>query len=194
MFLLRENPVTSPSTSGQTVSSPDRAAHVSTLGELLPRFARLVHAFKAAQAAGGRDRAALLLLFPLDRLGPLRQGALADLIHSDPSTVSRHVGSLVEQGLVRREADESDGRASRLVVTEAGHAALDELRRDQESQLQRATASWSAKDLATLTTLFDRLLADLTSALPGDCPAGALAPRNPLRQDGAPRRPGTQTH
>lgn len=186
----------SPSASGPTVHSTDRAASVTTLGEQLPRFARLVHAFKAAQAAEGRDRAALLLLYPLARVGPLRQGALADMIHSDPSTVSRHVALLVDQGLVRREADETDGRASRLVVTDAGHAALDELRRDRESQLEQATASWSAQDLATLTSLFDRLLDDLTTALPGfgDCPAGPPVPRNPFRQHGAARRPGTQTH
>jgi DNA-binding MarR family transcriptional regulator len=178
------------------VTSTDRAAHVSTLGEQLPRFARLVHALKAAQTAEGRDRAALVLLYPLTRLGPLRQGALAELMHSDPSTVSRHVASLVEQGLVRREADETDGRASRLVVTDAGHAVLDQFRRERESWLERATTSWSATDLATLTTLFDRLLDDLTSGLPGfgDCAPEPPAPRNPVRQNGAPRRPRTQTH
>lgn len=172
-----------------------RAGHLSTLGEQLPRFARLIHGFKAAQAAEGRDRAALILLFPLVRIGPLRQGALAELVHSDPSTVSRHVASLVEQGLVRREADETDGRASRLVVTDAGHSALDQLRRERESFMETATAHWSEKDLATLTTLFDRLLDDLTSALPGfgDCPGGPPAPRNP-RQSGASRQSGAQHH
>lgn len=187
--------MTSPSTSGPSVNSADRAPHLSTLGELLPRFARLVHAFKAAQAADGRDRAALVLLFPLARVGPLRQGALADLIHSDPSTVSRHVASLVDQGLVRREADENDGRASRLVVTDAGYAALDELRRDRESQLERATASWSATDLATLATLFDRLIDDLNRALPGvgDCAPSTPAPRHPHHPTGSPRRQGTHS-
>lgn len=188
--------MTSPSTPWPAVSSTDRAPHLSALGELIPRFARLVHAFKAAQAAEGRDRAALVLLFPLVRVGPLRQGALAELMHSDPSTVSRHVASLVEQGLVRREADETDGRASRLVVTDAGHAALDELRRDRESQLERATASWSAADLATLTTLFDRLIDDLNSTLPslGECTPGTPTPRHSLRQTGAPRRSGSHAH
>src|SRR5688500_11815278 len=87
---------------------------VRELPEQLPRLARLAHAVKTALAGDGRDRAALVLLYPLARLGPLRQSALADLVHADPSTVSRHVAALVEQGLVRRVADESDGRASRL--------------------------------------------------------------------------------
>jgi DNA-binding MarR family transcriptional regulator len=153
---------------------------VRALSEQLPRFIRLAHAFKSGQAGQGRDRAALVLLFPLARLEPLRQSALADLVHADPSTVSRHVAALVEQGLVRRVADESDGRVSRLVVTDAGHAALDELRTERESHLQRATAGWSATDLATLTDLFGRLIDDLTASLPGV--AGDCAPTDPPRE------------
>jgi len=52
--------------------------------------------------------------------GPLRAGELAELIQSDPSTVSRQVASIVKAGLVKREADPDDGRASLLVLTEEG--------------------------------------------------------------------------
>jgi DNA-binding MarR family transcriptional regulator len=145
----------------------DRLAAVRTLSDQLPRFMRLVHALKSQLAGSDRDRAALVLLFPLERLGPLRQGALAELVHADPSTVSRHVAQLVERGLVRRVADESDGRASRLVVTDAGSAAIVALRRERESHLERVTAGWSPDDLATFTDLFGRLLDDITSTLPG---------------------------
>jgi DNA-binding MarR family transcriptional regulator len=151
-----------------TQTPTDRLAEVRTLSEQLPRFMRLVHALKTQMAkTENRDRAALVLLFPLVRLGPLRQGALAELVHADPSTVSRHVAALVEQGLLRRVADESDGRASRLVVTDAGHAALDALRRERENHLAHVTSDWDADDLAAFTTLFGRLLDDLTAALPG---------------------------
>ena len=145
----------------------DRLAEIRTLSEQLPRFMRLVHALKSQMAGADRDRAALVLLFPLERLGPLRQGALAELVHADPSTVSRHVATLVERGLVRRVADESDGRASQLVVTDAGSAALGSLRRERESHLERVTAGWSADDLVAFTTLFGRLLDDIAATLPG---------------------------
>ncbi|HEY0403238.1 MAG TPA: MarR family transcriptional regulator [Blastococcus sp.] len=155
-----------------------RLAEVRTLSEQLPRLMRLVHAAKTQLAAETRDRAALVLLYPLVRLGPLRQGALAELVHADPSTVSRHVTSLVEQGLVRRIADESDGRASRLLVTENGHAAFEALRREREAQLERVTAAWTDTDLSTLTELFGRLLDDLSTALPGvpGCSGTPIAP------------------
>ena len=152
-----------------TAPSPESLAEVRVLSEQLPRFMRLVHALKTQMAKNDRgDHAALVLLFPLVRLGPLRQGALAELVHADPSTVSRHVAALVEQGLVRRVADESDGRASRLHVTAAGDAALESLRRERENHLASVTAGWDAAELATLTTLFGRLLDDLAASLPGN--------------------------
>jgi DNA-binding MarR family transcriptional regulator len=146
----------------------DRLGVVRQLTEQLPRFGRLMHALKAQLSVENRDRAALVLLYPLVNRGPLRQGALADMLHADPSTVSRHVAALVEQGLVRRVADESDGRASRLVVTDAGRAALEALCTEREIHLARAIAHWSDDDVATFSTLLGRLLDDLSASLPGD--------------------------
>lgn len=156
------------STPSGAVDPIDRASAVRTLSEQVPRFMRLVHALKmqAAKNDSG-DRAALVLLFPLVRLGPLRQGALAELVHADPSTVSRHVAALVDRGLVQRVADESDGRASRLHVTDAGHAALDAFRRDRENHFAQVTAGWDEKDLAALTTLLGRFLDDMSNTTPG---------------------------
>ena len=159
----------------------DRLSAVRTLSDQLPRFLRLVHALKSQLAGADRDRAALVLLFPLERLGPLRQGALADLVHADPSTISRHVAVLVERGLVRRVADESDGRASRLVVTDAGLAAIVALRRERETHLERVTADWSPENLATLSALFGRLLDDIALTLPGG--HDACGPTDPPREN-----------
>jgi DNA-binding MarR family transcriptional regulator len=181
-------------TTTSTPASADaeqRWEHLRALSDQLPRFVRLVHALKAQQASEGRDRAALVLLFPLVRLGPLRQGALADLVHADPSTVSRHVTSLVERGLVTRVADETDGRASRLVVTDTGHAQLEQLRHERQAYLERATGGWSEAELATFTTLFGRLIDDLTAGLPGyPCGPGndaSAVPTPPSERLTAPR-------
>ena len=156
-----------------TTSPPQvhRESGLQALSEQMPRFMRLIHGLKAQHTAeGGRDRAALVLLFPLDRLGPLRQGALADLVHADPSTVSRHVTLLVERGLVVRVADESDGRASRLVLTDSGRAQLDQLRDERVGYLRTVTADWTDDELATFTDLFERLLDGVAATLPTDSP------------------------
>lgn len=158
---------------GEPAGSPDE---VRTLSDLLPRFMRLAAAHKTQWATEGRERAALVLLFPLHRVGPVRQSALADLVHADPSTVSRHVASLVDQGLVRRVADETDGRASRLVITDEGHQALQNLCHERETHLTRLTADWDPTDLATFTRLFGRLIDDLETALSGAVPTSSTTP------------------
>jgi DNA-binding MarR family transcriptional regulator len=168
---------TAPAGAADPVEQP---AVVRTLSDLLPRFARVAQAHKSQLAAEGRERAALVLLFPLNRLGPMRQGALAEIMHTDPSTVSRHVATLVERGLVRRVADESDGRASRLVITDAGHTAMQDLCAERESRLEAVTAGWDPADLATFTRLFARLIDDFEASLPGAADPASPAP--------APRR------
>lgn len=166
--------------------SPDRSAEIRTLAEQLPRMLRVLHGLKARLSTESRERAALVLLFPLVRVGPMRQTALAELVHADQSTVSRHVAALVERGLVHRAADPSDGRATLLVVTEAGQAELAALRSEREAHLSRITAGWSEADLAALTALFGRLLDDLAAALPlsGDV-AVPLIPSPTTPEDGA---------
>jgi DNA-binding MarR family transcriptional regulator len=157
----------------------DRLEDVRALSDLLPRFMRLAQAHKTQLASEGRDRAALFLLFPIARLGPVRQGALAEIVHADPSTVSRHVAALVDRGLVRRVADESDGRASRLVITDTGHTAMQDLCSERESHLDSVTASWDAADLAAFTRLFARLIDDLERSLPG---ASSLSSATPAQR------------
>ena len=153
----------------RSAAAVKRNEELRALSEQMPRFMRLIHGIKAQHAAeGGRDLAALVLLFPLQRLGPLRQSALAEAVHADPSTVSRHVALLVERGLVTRVADESDGRASRLVLTHAGCAELDALRAQRVAYLRTVTATWTDDELETFTTLFDRLLDGIATTLPGE--------------------------
>jgi DNA-binding MarR family transcriptional regulator len=163
----------------RTSPGPDAAVEhrdrsVDTLSEQLPRLLRLITAAKN-NVSESRDRAAIVLLHPLARLGPLRQGALAEQLHADPSTVSRHVAVLVEEGLVRRVADESDGRATRLVVTDAGLAALEQLGRDRGAFIARVTADWDQTDLTAFSGLLGRFLDDLAAALPGE-PAATPPP------------------
>ena len=162
----------------ETLTSETAPAPLS-LPEELVRLVRVMHLLKNQTTGGAgpeaRERAAHVLLFPLTRLGPLRQGALAELVHADPSTVSRHVTLLVDRGLVRRVADASDGRASRLVVTPAGEAVLDQMRQERSSLFARVTADWDGEELRTFTRQLHRLVRQLSDHLPtlGTAPDGA---------------------
>jgi DNA-binding MarR family transcriptional regulator len=152
----------------------------TSLSDQLVQLIRVMHVLKAQAISGSgpdaRERAAHVLLFPLTRVGPLRQGALAELVHADPSTVSRHVTLLVDRGLVRRVADEQDGRASRLVVTPAGEAVVEQMREERNHLLAQVTAGWAPDELATFTRQLHRFVQDLTDSLPtlGAAAGGAV--------------------
>jgi DNA-binding MarR family transcriptional regulator len=58
--------------------------------------------------------------------GPLIR-ELAVYTVTDPSTLSRALDQLDGEGLIRRQSDAADSRATRVFVTEAGRAAFDSL-------------------------------------------------------------------
>jgi DNA-binding MarR family transcriptional regulator len=105
------------------------------------------------------------VLASIDGISPGSAGChvkdLAAFCALDPSTVSRAVGALVREGLVRRTADPSDGRASTLALTPHGHEVLSDVSGWYDEQLAAALRDWSPEDMATLSALLRRFCADL---------------------------------
>jgi DNA-binding MarR family transcriptional regulator len=85
--------------------------------------------------------------------GPSRQGQLAEETFLDPSTVSRRVSQLVQNGLVERRADPIDGRAVQLVPTELGQTFFTTIRRRREEIMHEVLADWSREDVTALSGL-----------------------------------------
>lgn len=140
-----------------------RLADADALGRELVRLMRLVDRTRADFAAHCRDgveRAAYVLLARLVADGPQRLRALAEAVHSDPSTVSRQVAHLVALELVQRDPDPQDGRAARLTATEAGRRVFDEHRRIRNRHTAAVLAGWPAPDVQRLVALLDRLNTD----------------------------------
>jgi DNA-binding MarR family transcriptional regulator len=98
--------------------------------------------------------------------GPRRMTALAEAVHSDPSTVSRQVSSLVADGLVERQADPEDGRACLLAATAQGHELFAELRRKRTEHLAALLSGWDRDDQLRLVELFGRLNSDIENYQP----------------------------
>ena len=88
----------------------------------------------------------------------MRSSELAAALNADPSTVSRHVAQLVDLDLVRREADPADGRATLLVITEAGRRRVEGMRAMRREAFESAMTDWSQDELSTLVVLFDRFV------------------------------------
>ena len=107
------------------------------------------------------ERATYLLLVHLVKDGPRRAGALADAVHSDPSTISRQIGHLVKLGYVERTADPEDGRATLLAATAEGRRVFEENRRLRNERFGQILAGWSDADRAALSAMLGRLAADI---------------------------------
>ena len=120
------------------------------------RFTRMGVRAKGMLNVGdlGAEFSALMLLFPLRHLGPMRVTDLAEVKQADPSTVSRQAAQLVKAGLARREADPVDGRSSRLAVTESGLAACEKLADARHALLSQVLSDWPPERVDTFAGLF----------------------------------------
>jgi DNA-binding MarR family transcriptional regulator len=130
------------------------------LSHELVRLVRLINKAKSQVAAPGPDgieRAAYAILFCLIHEGPQRTSKLAEFLHSEISTISRQSSSLVQHGLVERQADPEDGRACLLAPTAEGMRVFEENRKQRNQWLAELLGDWSDDDRRKLTQLFARL-------------------------------------
>ena len=112
-------------------------------------------------AASDRSHSALLALATLERSGPIRVTALAELSGVDASVVSRQAAQLEHDGLVERHPDPEDGRAHRICLTESGAQALSQNRAKLGAVLTERLAAWQPEELEAFATTLRRLLDDL---------------------------------
>lgn len=106
------------------------------------------------------ERTAYQVLAKLFDQGPQRLSALAAVLELDMSTVSRQVRSLEDSGLLVREVDPSDRRASILRLTAAGSEAMHRTRRLRRGVMRNVLSSWPSEDVATFADLLERFGAD----------------------------------
>jgi DNA-binding MarR family transcriptional regulator len=95
---------------------------------------------------------------------PMRAGALADFLQSDPSTVSRQVAALVKDGYVERQADPDDGRASLLVLTGKARDLLAEHDQIRLEFFARIVDGWSDAELKRFAAQLERFTRAYESA------------------------------
>jgi DNA-binding MarR family transcriptional regulator len=115
------------------------------------------------------DRAGLSLtaaatLARLQREGPARLTELATAEGITQPSMTALVARLSAQGLVRREADPSDGRAVVLTLTDAGEELLVRRRITRTARLAPVVAGLSAEDLRSIAEAMPALTR-LTGAL-----------------------------
>ncbi len=138
----------------------------AVLGDDLVRVVKLLHHVRqqSPRQHPQVDPMAYPLLFNL-KVAPMRVSALAEVLHSDVSTVSRQVSTLVDLGFVVRGPDPDDGRAQALSLTDEGSALLTAIRDDRDRWLQGLLADWSGDDVTSFTTHLRHFASDLEASL-----------------------------
>jgi len=135
------------------------------LGEQVVRLTRQMGVLKAHASSRHRhgiEWSSYVLLFHLVRHGePMRSSLLAEVVCADPSTISRQITSLVDNGLVDRRPDPDDGRAVQLVATAKGQQLYAKMRAERDAVFADVLADWRADDVRQLSALLDRFTTDL---------------------------------
>ncbi|MQS16332.1 MarR family transcriptional regulator [Streptomyces kaniharaensis] len=129
------------------MTNPTGHQIAEALGLLLRRSTRTgLH----AQLTDGLGEAVDELTYPvlsgLARTGPCSAADLGREIGLDRTTVTRRADRLEEAGLLRREADPADRRATLLVLTGSGYDAVRATRDRLAARIEDSLASWPAAD------------------------------------------------
>jgi DNA-binding MarR family transcriptional regulator len=147
-----------------------RATATSAIVDVADTFVSLMRSFRRARAQfmaateADVDWSAQMVLRMIAAEGPMRASALAGCLHSDPSTVSRQVATMVKDGLLERRADPGDGRASTLVLTPKADALIAEHERTRVAHFAEMLSDWNEPDLSRFAQLLSRFTADFEAS------------------------------
>lgn len=81
----------------------------------------------------------------------------------DQPRASRLTAQALDAGLLRRGADQADGRRSLLTLTPSGRSALDRIHAFRQQVIAEATALWTTKNRAALARLLSRFVDDMSA-------------------------------
>lgn len=150
-----------PRSSSTSDSTLDRAtAERVSLG--LIRVMKLMQALRhdAPRQHPAVDTAAYPVLFTV-AAKPQRVSALAELVHSDISTVSRQVTTLAAHGLLEKVSDPEDGRAQVVRLSPEGEGLVARIQHTRNEWFARLLADWDQDDAADFAAHLERFGATL---------------------------------
>ena len=133
------------------------------IGLHLARTARSVsRAFDDALAQAGGSVPVWLVLISLKSQQVRNQRELAEAVGIREATLTHHLNSMDEQGLITRRRDPANRRVHLVELTEAGEATFQRLRGAATAFDQRLRAGLSGDEVSQLEALLGRLAANVT--------------------------------
>lgn len=98
-------------------------------------------------------------VYELGGAGPMRASALAALLHVTRPTMSKQLARLERAGLIERQGDPSDGRASVVALSPRGEEIYRRLLFRGREMVAEAMAPWGAGDTARFGALLEEFVA-----------------------------------
>lgn len=92
---------------------------------------------------------------------PASVSSVAAALDVDQPRASKLVAGVVEAGLVRRQADQADGRRAFLVRTRAGRILTERVHRFRQSVFSAAMEDWTPRERAEFARLLTRFVDSL---------------------------------
>ena len=175
-----------PGSSGREPVQPETAQAIS---QTMVRVIKIMSAMKhhAPREHAAVDPSHYSLLFCVSG-EPRRVSAVADIIHSDVSTVSRQVTHLVQHGLLEKIGDPDDGRAQLLSLSPAGRTVIEQLVRRRGSWFEQLLSSWTDEEAQDFERFLSRF-GDDVEAVKAQLVAQAGAPPAPTTPPPPPPAP-----
>ena len=106
------------------------------------------------------DATAYPILFNL-AAEPRRVSVLAEVVHSDVSTVSRQVSTLEGHGLVDKVSDPADGRAQVVQLSAEGKTLLAGIQQQRTEWFRELMGEWTPEEASDFAGHLERFGADL---------------------------------
>ncbi len=103
------------------------------------------------------DAAALAVLQKIGGRSKLHPSEIASELGLHQSTITRHVQSLSDKGLVLLKSDPDDGRSCTIELTDSGQKELQRLQEIGLDRFSKFVAVWDAEEVRTFTRLLSKL-------------------------------------
>jgi DNA-binding MarR family transcriptional regulator len=125
------------------------------VGVLIRRIRRVIHE-RARAVHVDMQPSAYLLLAWLAEEGPVRASAIAESFGIDKGAISRQIQHLVDLGLVTREPDPDDGRATLVAASDDAVRRMADVAAHRRKWLDEQLGDWSAAELAAFVDTLAR--------------------------------------
>jgi DNA-binding MarR family transcriptional regulator len=138
-------------------TSPEADTRSEIAALLHEQFARLSRRLRALELPQGMTPERLSALSVIEKRGPISVTALADTERVRPATMSRMVTALVDEGLVKRTEDKSDGRGVLVSTTPKGRRAYLRAQEQRLNHFAEVLESLNDEQLAAMRSLTSAL-------------------------------------